>query len=109
MPRGNIPCVNAELYCCDSVADAERLVGEMTAYCTPFAAPEVAGADAVYAGRGHLLGDGLRSDMETGRLMSLYASCRPRHVFRLTPEEAFRHPADAVVVMPDAPEPKGLL
>ena len=105
MPWGNIPCVNAELYCCDSVADAERLVGEMTAYCTPFAAPEVAGADAVYAGRGHLLGDGLRSDMETGRLLSLYASSRPRHVFRLTPEEAFRHPADAVVVMPDAPEP----
>lgn len=105
LPWGNIPCVNAELYGCDNIADAEKLIAEMTAYCTPFAPPAIAGADTVYAGRGHLLSDGLRSDMEPERLLSLYASSRPRHVFRMTPEDAFRHPVDAVIVMPDSPEP----
>ena len=105
LPWGNVPCVNAEFYSCDSIADAEKLIADLTAYCIPSPAPEITGADSVYTGRGHLLGDGLRSDMECGRLLSLYASSRPRHVFRMTPEEAFRHPVDAVIVMPDAPEP----
>lgn len=105
LPWGNLPCINAERYCCDSVADAKKLIAELTAYCIPSPAPEIAGVDRVYAGRGHLLSDGLRSDMEPARLLSLYASGRPRHVFRMTPEEAFRHPVDAVIVMPDAPEP----
>ncbi len=101
---GNIPCVNAELYCCDSADEAEKLFTEMTAYCVPIVAPEISGAETVYAGRGHLLGDGLRSDMEPRRLLSLYASSRPRHVFRMIPEDAFQYPVDAVIVMPDAPE-----
>lgn len=104
LPWGNLPCINAERYSCDSVTEAEKLIEELTAYCTAFPAPEIAGAERVYAGRGHLLSDGLRSDMEPARLLSFYASSRPRHVFRMTPEEAFHHPVDAVIVMPDAPE-----
>ncbi len=104
LPWGNIPCISAELHHCSGLAEAENMVRALAAYAEELPAPEVAGADQVLQIRGHLPGDGLRSDMEVHRLLSLYSSDRPGHVFRMPVDKALSFPVTAVCIMPDAPK-----
>ena len=104
LPWGNIPCMNTELFHCDTVETAKQMLRNLTAYDTQLPPPEIAGTDETMLVHGHLLGDGLRTDLETERLLSLYTPARPGHVLRMPFAEAMDYPVKAVVIMSDTPE-----
>ena len=104
IPWGNIPIVNAELYTFDTEEEAIRLEREFkVALPHPLSPPSLVEADSVFAGNGHWLTEGVRTDLEVERQVSLYTPECPRQVIRLALDEAAEFSLDAVVVMPDAP------
>ncbi len=104
LPWGNIPCVNAEIRFFRSPEEAERYLISETEIFASFAPPQIPGADDVFAGRGHLLGDALIDDLQTDRLLSLCSPLFPNKALRFVPQDAFEMPVDSVCVMNDSPE-----
>jgi len=100
---GNLVCMNAEVCCCETELKAQKYLDSETAFFAPLHAPEIPGADSVFLGRGHLLGDGLKDDMQPEHLVTLFSPDRPGEGVRLVPEDAFCLPVEAVAFEQDAP------
>ncbi len=101
---GNLACMNAEICCYDTEQKAQKYLDSQTAFFSPLPPPEIPGTDSVFLGRGHLLGDGLKDDMQPERLVTLFSPDRPGEEVRLVPEDAFCLPVEAVAFEQDAPE-----